>query len=41
MWSVAVVAAQRGRFNVADSLCSCAQIITVKSLDVVPGHSLE
>lgn len=41
MWSVAVVAAQRGRFNVADSLCSCVQIITVKSLDVVLGHSLE
>lgn len=41
MWSVAVVATQRGRFNVADSLCSGVQIITVKSLDVVLGHSLE
>lgn len=41
MWSDAVVVAQRGRFNVADSLCSGVQIITVKSLDVVLGHSLE
>lgn len=41
MWSVAVVATQRGRFNAADSLCSRVQIITVKSLDVVLGHSLE
>lgn len=41
MWSVAVVAVQRGRFNVADSLCLRVEIITVKSLDVVLGHSLE